>query len=85
MPFQVSSSLIQLQNDRLEFRWEVFNLLNHANFDLPNRIAFTPNFGSHIQRQEPRRDVVRSSASGWCSSPRFPFRPTPQHVSTRNN
>jgi hypothetical protein len=26
-------------------RWEVFNALNEANFDLPNRIFGTPNFG----------------------------------------
>lgn len=30
---------------RLELRWEIFNLFNRANFDVPNRIAFTPNFG----------------------------------------
>ena len=30
---------------RLEFRWEIFNLLDRANFDVPNRIAFTPNVG----------------------------------------
>ena len=30
---------------RLEFRFEVFNLFNRVNFDVPNRIAFTPNFG----------------------------------------
>ncbi len=30
---------------RLELRWEVFNLFNRVNFDVPNRIAFTPNFG----------------------------------------
>jgi hypothetical protein len=30
---------------RLQFRWEMFNLLNRVNFDVPNRIAFTPNFG----------------------------------------
>ena len=31
--------------DRLEFRWEIFNVLNRANFDVPNRIFGTPNFG----------------------------------------
>ena len=30
---------------QMQLRWEVFNLLNHVNFDVPNRIAFTPNFG----------------------------------------
>ena len=30
---------------RLEFRFEIFNLFNRVNFDVPNRIAFTPNFG----------------------------------------
>ena len=30
---------------RLEFRWEIFNVLNRANFDVPNRIFGTPNFG----------------------------------------
>ena len=32
-------------NPQLELRWEVFNVLNKANFDLPNRIFGTPNFG----------------------------------------
>ena len=31
--------------DRLEFRWEIFNLLNRANFDLPNRFFGSRNFG----------------------------------------
>ncbi len=30
---------------QLEIRWDVFNALNRANFDLPNRIFGTPNFG----------------------------------------
>ena len=37
---------VQVTKDvRVQFRWEVFNVLNRANFDVPNRIAFTPNFG----------------------------------------
>jgi hypothetical protein len=30
---------------RLELRFEVFNLFDWTNFDVPNRTAFTPNFG----------------------------------------
>jgi hypothetical protein len=30
---------------RLELRWEIFNLLNRANFDVPNRTFGTANFG----------------------------------------
>jgi hypothetical protein len=33
------------EDSNLEFRWETFNLFNRANFDLPNRIFGTPNFG----------------------------------------
>jgi len=32
----------------------VFNLLNRANFDVPNRIAFTPNFGRIFSAQPAR-------------------------------
>ncbi|MBI4887419.1 MAG: TonB-dependent receptor [Acidobacteria bacterium] len=38
----------------LEFRWEVFNLLNRANFDLPNRIFGSPNFGRIFSAKSPR-------------------------------
>jgi len=38
--------LIQLSESRsIELRLETFNLFNTTNFDLPNRFAFTPNFG----------------------------------------
>jgi len=30
---------------RLELRWEIFNLFNRVNFDMPNRIFGTANFG----------------------------------------
>jgi hypothetical protein len=39
----------------LELRVEVFNLLNAVNFDVPNRIAFTPNFGRIFSAQPARQ------------------------------
>jgi hypothetical protein len=39
---------------QLEFRWEIFNLLNRANFDLPSRIFGTPNFGRIFSAKSPR-------------------------------
>jgi hypothetical protein len=43
---------------RLEFRWEVFNLFNRANFDLPNRIFGNPNFGRIFSAKAPREMQV---------------------------
>jgi hypothetical protein len=38
----------------LEFRWEIFNLLDRTNFDLPNRIFGTANFGRIFSAKNPR-------------------------------
>ena len=38
----------------IELRWEVFNLLNRANFDLPNRVFGNPNFGRIFSAKNPR-------------------------------
>jgi hypothetical protein len=44
-----------LANTRaIEFRWEIFNALNRANLDLPNRISGTPNFGRIFSAKPPR-------------------------------
>jgi hypothetical protein len=43
-----------LGTSQLEFRWEIFNLLNRANFDLPNRIFGNPNFGRIFSAKTPR-------------------------------
>lgn len=40
---------------RLQFRWEIFNLLNRTNFDVPNRVAFTPNVGRIFSVKPPRQ------------------------------
>jgi len=39
---------------QLEFRWEVFNVFNRANFDLPNRIFGNPNVGRIFSAKAPR-------------------------------
>ena len=39
---------------QLELRWEVFNLLNKANFDLPSRVFGTANFGRIFSAKAPR-------------------------------
>jgi len=40
---------------RLALRGEVFNVFNRANFDVPNRVAFTPNFGRIFSAQPARQ------------------------------
>ena len=39
---------------QLEFRWEVFNVFDRANFDLPSRFYGTPNFGRIFSAKSPR-------------------------------
>jgi hypothetical protein len=43
--FAVAKNVRISNNGRLELRWEIFNLFNRANFDVPNRTFGTPNFG----------------------------------------
>src|SRR6185295_17332398 len=38
----------------LEARWDVFNVFNKANFDVPSRIFGTPNFGRIFSAKDPR-------------------------------
>jgi hypothetical protein len=46
-----------------EIRWEVFNALNRANFDLPNRIFGTENFGRIFSAKSPREMQIGAKLS----------------------
>ncbi len=50
----VSKTLRLAGSSSLELRWETFNLLNKANFDVPNRTFGTPNFGRVFSAKGPR-------------------------------
>lgn len=54
MDLAVAKAWTVAGNRQLELRWEVFNVLNKANFDLPNRIYGTPNFGRIFSAKNPR-------------------------------
>jgi hypothetical protein len=52
--FSLAKTWTLPRTSTLEFRWEIFNLLNRANFDLPNRIFGNPNFGRIFSAKSPR-------------------------------
>jgi hypothetical protein len=53
--FSLQKEIPLRERVRLQFRGETYNLLNHPNFNIPNRIAFTPNFGSISSAQDSRQ------------------------------
>ena len=55
MDMRLSKSLRLGGNRTLELMAELFNVFNRANFDVPNRTAFTPNFGRIFSAQPARQ------------------------------
>jgi hypothetical protein len=54
MDFAVAKTWLLPGTSEIELRWEIFNLFNRANFDLPNRVFDTPNFGRIFSARNPR-------------------------------
>jgi hypothetical protein len=52
--FSMAKTWMLQGTSQLEVRWEIFNLLTRANFDLPNRIFGNPNFGRIFSARNPR-------------------------------
>ncbi len=44
--------MLRRESHRLQLRGEVFNLFNHPNFDIPNHVFGTPNFGQVLSANE---------------------------------
>lgn len=53
--FSLQKDIQFTEGAKLQFRAEAYNLLNHANFNVPNRTAFTANFGSISSAQDSRQ------------------------------
>jgi hypothetical protein len=58
MDFVVAKTWRFPGSSEFEFRWEIFNLFDRANFNLPNRIFGNPSFGSISSAKNPREMQV---------------------------
>ena len=54
MDLSIAKTWTAQAGQQFEFRWEIFNLFDRTNFDLPNRIFGTPNFGRIFSAGTPR-------------------------------
>jgi hypothetical protein len=51
----LQKDVVLARGARLELRWEMFNLFNRVNFDVPNRVFGTSNFGRIFSAQPARQ------------------------------
>jgi len=52
--FDIQKGFLFRETQRVDFRWEVFNISNHPNFFLPGRLTGTPDFGVVTAAKDPR-------------------------------
>ena len=50
----LSRSFPLAENQRIDFRWEAFNVLNHTRFGNPNSTMNSPTFGQITSARDPR-------------------------------
>jgi hypothetical protein len=55
LDFAFQKDILLREPAKLQFRAEAYNALNHPNFNIPNRIAFSANFGSISSAQDARQ------------------------------
>ena len=53
--FSLQKNIPVRERVKLQFRAEAYNLVNHPNFNVPNRTAFTANFGTISSAQDSRQ------------------------------
>ena len=53
--FSLQKEIALKEASKLQFRAEAYNLFNHPNFNIPNRTAFTANFGRISSAQDSRQ------------------------------
>ena len=54
MDIALTRSFPTAESQRIDFRWEVFNVMNHARFANPDATMNSPTFGQILSARDPR-------------------------------